>query len=68
MKDQEPFLTDNQHYILDCSFGPIADPAKLHRQVSDITGVMEDGFFIGMADIVIAGSPGGAISVINKPM
>ena len=61
-----PFLTDNQHYILDCAFGAIADPAVLHRQISDITGVMEDGFFIGMADIVVAGSPEGDIKVLSK--
>jgi ribose 5-phosphate isomerase A len=66
MKDGVAFLTDNQHYILDCSFGAIADPAKLHRQVSDITGVMEDGFFIGMANIVISGTPGGDIKVLTR--
>ena len=62
----EPFLTDNQHYILDTSFGLIADPARLHEQVSGITGVMEDGFFIGMADLVIAGLPDGDIRVLEK--
>jgi len=66
MKDGVAFLTDNQHYILDCSFGAIADPAKLHRQVSDITGVMEDGFFIGMANIVISGTPVGDIKVLTR--
>ena len=63
----KPFLTDNQHFILDCAFGAIADPAKLHRQVSDITGVMEDGLFIDMANIVIAGSADGDARVLTKP-
>ena len=66
MAGDQPFLTDNQHYILDCDFGLIKDPAKLHEQVSGITGVMEDGFFIGMADIVIAGSPGGDTRILKK--
>ena len=66
MADGKPFLTDNSHYILDCSFGVIRDPAGLHKQVSDITGVMEDGFFNGMADIVIAGSPEGEIKILAK--
>ena len=65
-KDGQPFLTDNSHYILDCAFGQIMDPAHLHRQVSDITGVMEDGFFIGMADLVISGSPAGEIRTFTK--
>jgi ribose 5-phosphate isomerase A len=67
MTDKKPFLTDNSHYILDCSFGSINDPALLHEQVSGITGVMEDGFFINMADVVIAGSPDGDAKVIVNP-
>lgn len=61
-----PFLTDNQHYILDTSFGLIADPARLHERVSGITGVMEDGFFIDMADVVIAGLAGGDTRVLER--
>jgi len=64
--DQHPFLTDNHHYILDCSFGPISDPARLHEEVSAITGVMEDGFFIGMADLVIAGAPDGGTRILER--
>jgi ribose 5-phosphate isomerase A len=61
-----PFLTDNQHYILDTTFGLIGDPASLHEQVSGITGVMEDGFFIDMADIVIAGLAGGDTRILER--
>jgi ribose 5-phosphate isomerase A len=68
MAGDKPFLTDNQHYILDCPFGPIKNPAQLHEQVSGITGVMEDGFFINMADIVVAGSPGGDTRILKKPL
>jgi ribose 5-phosphate isomerase A len=64
----KPFLTDNHHYILDCPFGLIRNPAQLHEQVSGITGVMEDGFFINMADIVVAGSPGGNTRILKKPV
>ena len=67
MAGDKPYLTDNQHYIFDCQFGLIPDPAALHKKVSDITGVMEDGFFINMADIVISGSASGDTRIINKP-
>src|SRR5882757_4174464 len=50
MTADKPYLTDNYHYIFDCNFGQIIDPPALHKNVSDITGVMEDGFFINMAD------------------
>jgi ribose 5-phosphate isomerase A len=66
MAADKPYLTDNSNYIFDCSFGKIEDPAGLHRRVSDITGVMEDGFFIGMADIVIAGTADGGTRVIER--
>lgn len=66
MAEGKPYMTDNHQYILDCSFGTIPDPARLHAQVSAITGVMEDGFFINMADIVIAGVPGGEARVIAR--
>ncbi|HXD79360.1 MAG TPA: ribose-5-phosphate isomerase RpiA [Puia sp.] len=66
MAGDAPFLTDNQHYILDTSFGPIADPARLHERVSAITGVMEDGFFIDMADLVIAGLANGETTVLER--
>jgi ribose 5-phosphate isomerase A len=66
MAGDQPYLTDNHHYILDCSFGLIDNPALLHEQVSAITGVMEDGFFIKMADIVISGGPGGEIKQISR--
>src|ERR1700744_1913627 len=68
MAEGRPFLTDNQHYILDCSFNNIPDPARLHEQVSAITGVMEDGFFINIADIVIAGAPGGDTRVLSRTL
>jgi ribose 5-phosphate isomerase A len=61
-----PFLTDNQHYILDTSFGLIPDPALLHERVSAITGVMEDGFFIDLADLVIAGLTSGDTRVLER--
>jgi ribose 5-phosphate isomerase A len=66
MAGDAPFLTYNQHYILDKSFGLISDPARLHEAVSGITGVMEDGFFIDMANIVIAGLAGGDTRILER--
>jgi len=66
MVNDQIFLTDNSHYILDCSFGTIKDPVALHEQVNDIVGVMENGLFINMADIVIAGSQDGKTRLIKS--
>ena len=51
----DPFRTDEGHHILDCRFGPIADPAGLSRRLCDMPGVVEHGLFIGMADIALIG-------------
>jgi ribose 5-phosphate isomerase A len=64
--DDATFLTDNGHYILDCSFGSIADPALLHSQVNAIVGVMENGLFIGMADLVVVGNKDGSTKTIHR--
>jgi ribose 5-phosphate isomerase A len=54
-----PFVTDNGNYILDCAFGEIDDPERTARQLSLIPGVVEHGLFIGLAHAaVIAGANG----------
>ena len=54
--DGKPYVTDEGHHILDCSFGRIEDPPALARALSDMPGVMEHGLFIGMASIALVGS------------
>ena len=48
-----PFVTDEGHHILDCSFGHIPDPPALARQLEAMPGVVEHGLFIDMASIVL---------------
>ena len=53
--DGSPSLTDNGNQILDCSFGAIADPAGLARELNGAPGVVEHGLFIGLAKLVLVG-------------
>jgi ribose 5-phosphate isomerase A len=48
-----PFVTDEGHHILDCSFGQIPDPPSLARKLSEMPGIVEHGLFIGMASVVL---------------
>ena len=48
-----PFVTDEGHHILDCSFGQIPDPAALARTLKAMPGVVEHGLFIDMASVVL---------------
>jgi ribose 5-phosphate isomerase A len=51
----EPYLTDERHYILDCTFGKIADPPGLAQELDGMPGVVEHGLFIGMTDVALIG-------------
>jgi ribose 5-phosphate isomerase A len=55
----EPFITDSGNRILDCSFGPIADPATLEERIRRVVGVVESGLFIGRANIVFVADTSG---------
>jgi ribose 5-phosphate isomerase A len=54
-KDDSPFQTDGGHYILDCAFGPIHDPATLASRLEARAGIVEHGLFLGLAtDVIVA--------------
>jgi len=59
----EVYITDNQHYIIDCDFGPIDAPEDLDVALHNIPGVIETGLFIGLADEVIVGSNQGVMKL-----
>jgi len=57
--DGTPFTTDHGNFILDCAWGPIADPARLAAQLANRAGVVEHGLFLGLAtDLIVAGPNG----------
>ncbi|XXF76926.1 ribose-5-phosphate isomerase RpiA [Myxococcaceae bacterium GXIMD 01537] len=57
--DGVPFTTDQGNLVLDCAFGPIADPSALAARMAARAGVLAHGLFLGLAtDLVVAG-PGG---------
>jgi ribose 5-phosphate isomerase A len=54
-----PVITDGGNYVIDCSFGAIADAAGLADRIKREVGVVETGLFIGLAtDIIVAGAKG----------
>jgi ribose 5-phosphate isomerase A len=60
------FRTDGGHYIADCAFSAIPDPALLGDMLTMAPGVIEHGLFIGIADAaLIAGVDG--VRVIEAP-
>lgn len=65
MAGAEVYVTDNGNHIIDCSFGVIADPAGLHKDLKALPGVVETGLFPGMASVVLFGGPGG-VEVVER--
>ena len=58
-----PYVTDEGHHILDCTFGEIADPPALAQKLCNIPGVVEHGLFIGMAELALLGKDGSVVKI-----
>ena len=56
---QNPLITDNGNYILDCHFDGIQEPEQVELRLNNIPGVVENGIFVNRADKVIIGTPDG---------
>jgi ribose 5-phosphate isomerase A len=63
---QRPYITDNRNYILDVKFPRISKPAALEHQVNSIPGVVENGIFVGLADVVMVGHEKGIKTIRSK--
>jgi ribose 5-phosphate isomerase A len=58
-----PYVTDEGHHILDCTFGEISDPPALGGELKTIPGVVEHGLFIGMAEMALIGKDGEVVQL-----
>jgi ribose 5-phosphate isomerase A len=56
---EQPYITDGGNYILDCRFGPIADPSIIERRITKIVGTVESGLFVGRTSVVVVASTTG---------
>ncbi|WP_019585785.1 ribose 5-phosphate isomerase A [Deinococcus apachensis] len=55
----QPYVTDNGNYIYDAQLPQSFDPATLERQLKGTLGVVETGFFLGMAGLAFVAAPEG---------
>lgn len=65
-KNDEVFVTDHKHFILDCYFEKIEDVGSLTQQLNSIPGVVENGLFVNMATSAIVAYNNGSIKEITK--
>ena len=52
---EQPYLTDQQNYILDCKFEVIEFPADLATRLEKIPGIAAHGLFLGYANAALIG-------------
>jgi ribose 5-phosphate isomerase A len=64
-EDGESYVTDEGHFILDCSLSADADLDELDRRIKHVPGVVEHGLFIGMAERALLGRPDGGLEVLE---
>ncbi len=54
-QSDQPFVTDEGHHILDCSFGTIPDPHRLAEDLDRMPGLVEHGLFLDLTDVALIG-------------
>jgi ribose 5-phosphate isomerase A len=55
VKKAGPVVTDQGNLVIDVKFDQIENPAELEKTLNNIPGVLENGLFVGVADVVLVG-------------
>ncbi|MDJ0511785.1 MAG: ribose-5-phosphate isomerase RpiA [Crocosphaera sp.] len=55
VKKAGPVVTDQGNLVIDVKFDSIDDPASLEKTINNIPGVLENGLFVGVTDVVLVG-------------
>ncbi len=58
-----PVRTDGGNLIYDAACGAIDDPASLAKALKGLTGVVEHGLFLGLAERALIGTPNGLLTL-----
>lgn len=55
VKKAGPVVTDQGNLVIDVKFAAIDNPAELEKNINNIPGVLENGLFVGVTDVVLVG-------------
>ena len=55
IKKAGPVVTDQGNLVIDVKFEQIDNPAELEKTINNIPGVLENGLFVGVTDLVLIG-------------
>jgi ribose 5-phosphate isomerase A len=65
IRGKKPYVTDGGNYVLDCAFGPMANPKDVAHQLDHVIGAVEHGLFLGFARGAFIGGPDG-VKVLRR--
>lgn len=63
MKDGQPVRTDGGNLIYDAACGRIEEPAALAAALKSVTGVVDHGLFLDLADKALIGTDAGVVTL-----
>ncbi|NEP60765.1 MAG: ribose-5-phosphate isomerase RpiA [Symploca sp. SIO2G7] len=66
VKKAGPVITDQGNMVIDVKFDSIDNPAELEKNLNNIPGVLENGLFVGVADVVLVGEVKDSKPVIRE--
>jgi ribose 5-phosphate isomerase A len=55
VKKAGPVVTDNGNLVIDVKYDRIDNPVELEKTLNNIPGVLENGIFAGVADVILIG-------------
>lgn len=55
IKKAGPVVTDQGNLVIDVKFDSIDNPAELEKTINNMPGVLENGLFVGVADVILVG-------------
>ena len=65
VRDGKPVVTDNVNHIYDVDCAAIPQPSVLADALKGITGVVEHGLFLDLADIALVGGADGSVGELT---
>ena len=63
LRNGAPQITDSGNLIYDAACGTIVEPAALAFALKSVTGVVEHGLFLDLADVALIGGPDGVTTL-----
>ncbi|BAU14945.1 ribose 5-phosphate isomerase [Leptolyngbya sp. NIES-3755] len=55
VKKAGPVVTDQGNLVIDVKFDQIDNPGELEKTLNNLPGVLENGLFVGVADVIMVG-------------